>query len=158
MQSHEDALCEFCSCIEFEILSLPTVHELQSLNEGGTPPSRGLYVDASNSNPYIWSLGRQDRVERSSRQCSLCRAVCLRLEERGDELHASVSHSNIGDLLCTAVITTAGSLKPPKGTKWSIKYLRLRRLSLRWRRLEDDEDPRPGILSDRAERRYEPVL
>lgn len=158
MQSHKEPLCEFCSCIEFETLSLPTVDELQVLNQGGTPKRRGLFIDANNSNTYFWSLGRQDRVEKSSGQCRLCRAICLFLEERADDLPANVSRANIGHLLCSAVVSWVGSLKPPKGTKWTIKYLRLRRLSLRWREIEDDEETTPGILSSRAERLREPMF
>lgn len=153
--SPNDELCEYCSHIEFQTLSLPTSHDVQLLRKGQPPPSRQLFVDANNPNTYTWSLGLQARVSKSSRTCQLCTAVCFLLQKRGAT--ANSRPERMGDLLCVAKASVVGDLRPLRGEKWSgTKYVRLRRLSLQWRRLEEGEMVEPGPLSTRNENRYEP--
>lgn len=145
-----DGLCEFCSCIEFETLSLPTRADLRLLSEGQSPRKRGLYDDANNPNTYMWSLGLQSRVNESATACRLCNAICLLLQGRG----TAVPHG-LEEALCIAEVSVVGNLRPPKGEKWSLgKYVRLRRLSLRWRKVQENETIEPGHLSSRGEKRY----
>lgn len=152
---HYAGLCEYCACIEFETLSLPSVADLQLLNQGQRPPSRGLFVDANNPNTCMWSLGLQSRIEQSFKTCRLCSAVCLLLQDRASQIPPDLAPSDIRNLLCIAEVSVVGTLRPPKGIKWTVKYVRLRRLSLRWRELEEDEVAEPGQLSPRVERRFE---
>lgn len=63
------------------------------------------------------------------------------------------------DLLCIAKVSNVGDVRPLKGEKWSgMKYVRLRRLSLQWRCLEEEELVEPGQLSTRNENRYKSEL
>lgn len=152
-----DELCEYCSQIEFSTLSLPTSHDLQLLRKGQNPPSRNLFAEANNPNTYMWSLGLQSRVNASSRTCQLCAAVCLLLQKRGAT--ASSRPDGMKDLLCIAKVSNVGDVRPLKGEKWSgTKYVRLRRLSLQWRCLEEEELVELGQLSTRNENRYKPEL
>lgn len=156
-RSHSDELCEYCSQITFATLSLPTSHDLQLLRKGQSLPNRMLFADANNPNTYTWSLGLQGRVNASSRTCQLCTAVCLLLQKR--LATASSRLDRMEDLLCVAKVSVVGNVRPLKGEKWSgTKYVRLRRLSLQWRRLEKGELVSPGSLSTRIENRYEPEV
>lgn len=61
------------------------------------------------------------------------------------------------DLLCIAKVSVVGDVRPLRGEKWSgTKYVRLRRLSLQWRRLEEGELVEPGPLSTRMDNHHEP--
>lgn len=155
-QPQDVGLCEYCSCIDFSALSLPTTQELELLREGKSPPSRELFDNAYNCNTYAWSLGLQSRVNGSARTCRLCKAICLVLEERSKgNTTACAAPNGIETLLCIAEIRLAGASRPPKGKKWSSpKVVRLRRLALRWRQPQESDTLKPGALSGRRENIY----
>lgn len=156
-QQQDAGLCEYCSQISFAALSLPTAKELQVLREGQRPPSRELFEDANNNDTYAWSLGLQSRVSESSRTCRLCKAICFALEKRSKgKTTASAAPNGIEHLLCIAEIRWVGDLRPPIGKKWaSLKAVRLRRLSIRWRQAQESDTLKPEILSGRRERRFD---
>lgn len=148
-------LCDFCTEINFDMLRLPTVNEIQLLNAGCRPPDQFPYkFDTSSEVGPSKNLGLVSRVQKSSGTCPFCSAVVEVLQQHP---HVLDRLRNVGvvDPLCHVSIFPSGRLRAPEGVSWKptredadtdTDFFYLRQLQLGFSPLQPGQRVQPGQL------------
>lgn len=114
------SLCQYCSCIRFELLRCPTVAEIRLMNDGAKPSGDEFpfkYDESLVVDERLWPLGPVSRIRSSAATCPMCKGVTGVIQNQA-HLLKSWPDTDIGVISCSVAIHPAANLEPPEGVTW----------------------------------------